>query len=316
MSEDYVDARGEKGNSQGSERRGFHYRPRSAAEWEARCNQLDDDDDEAEPRETSGAEGEGDQAVAFLAAWRPGGPWLLTAIDPDGGAPIETCEFTRAGSAQRWIDGRNGTRNIYFSPNRTRPGLARKARKEDIAAAEAAYVDIDPAKTADGERALELEQGDILDRLKGFALRPSAIVFSGGGLQGYWRYEAPVPIGGSEDVARLEAVNRDLREALGGDATHDVSRILRLPGTWNLPDRKKREAGRVPTLAEVIHFDPGLRYRFEELAEAAREASKASGAPDPESGDAEAAAPADRGDDSDALPVIDEELHQIIKLGY
>jgi hypothetical protein len=310
----------------------FNYRPRTDAEWEARLARLARfDDDELAAREISG-EGEssresGEQsAVAFLEAWRPGGPWLLTAITPDPtpGEHTETCEFSRASSVRRWIAGWNGKRNVYFHPNATRPGLQKKAGKADIVAVDTAFVDLDPPKTADGD--LAREQDRILDKLKGFVPRASGVVLSGGGFQAYWRYEMPVAVGGPADVARLEAVNLDLREALAGDATHDVSRILRLPGTLNLPDKKKREAGRVPVMAEVIFFDPQRRYRLEALAQAAREARNSSGAPhagkfEPRGGEGECPDPArgerehDSGAGAELESEVGPELAAIIRLG-
>lgn len=43
-----------------------------------------------------------------------------------------------------------------------------------------------------------------------------------------------------------------IAKALGGDNCHNVDRLLRLPGTINMPNAKKRAAGRVPTLARII----------------------------------------------------------------
>ena len=43
---------------------------------------------------------------------------------------------------------------------------------------------------------------------------------------------------------RVEAENRAIDAALGGDATFNIDRLLRLPGTLNFPNRKKRAKGR------------------------------------------------------------------------
>jgi hypothetical protein len=39
---------------------------------------------------------------------------------------------------------------------------------------------------------------------------------------------------------------------LDGDACWDIDRLLRLPGTVNYPNGKKRAAGRIPDLAALI----------------------------------------------------------------
>ena len=74
------------------------------------------DDDEAS------GNGTGPAAAAqadFLAQLRPGGPWVLVAIDPDRDNVIETVSLQRpedvTGFVQRW----NGKRNLYYSVNPT-----------------------------------------------------------------------------------------------------------------------------------------------------------------------------------------------------
>jgi hypothetical protein len=280
----------------------FTYRRRSDEEWEKRLNQRDDD--EPEPKETGG---DSAAAVAFLEGWRPGGPWLLSAIEPDG--PIETCEFSRPSSVRRWIDGWNGTRNLYYAVNRTRPGLTKKAAKSDVTQYVGPHVDLDPPKDC-GD--LAMAQAALLDRLKGYDPPPSGVVFSGGGYQGLWLLAEPEPITGPQDVARLEAVNRGIEKALGGDHCHNVDRILRLPGTINLPDQKKREAGRVPALAEVVYFDPNRRYRLDEFEFAAAAAD----APKEGRGSKQTSAEPRDYDNGSASPDLDDELAEIIRLGH
>lgn len=51
--------------------------------------------------------------------------------------------------------------------------------------------------------------------------------------------------------------------AIGGDHTHDISRILRIPGTWN---RKDQRNGRNPTPCELVELRPDRRYRLAEFA--------------------------------------------------
>jgi len=50
----------------------------------------------------------------------------------------------------------------------------------------------------------------------------------------------------------VENINKSLAQHLGGDHCHNIDRIMRLPGTINWPNAKKKEAGRVPVLATII----------------------------------------------------------------
>src|SRR5262249_7938927 len=73
-------------------------------------------------------------SVAFLEKLRPGGPWALTAIVPDGRPTTITAKTPK--EAQKFIRAHNGQRNLYFSVNPTRGILAKKAAKTDIATIE------------------------------------------------------------------------------------------------------------------------------------------------------------------------------------
>jgi len=50
----------------------------------------------------------------------------------------------------------------------------------------------------------------------------------------------------------------------GGDHCGNIDRIMRLPGTMNWPDKKKREKGREPALAKVINHVPENVYNLED----------------------------------------------------
>jgi len=186
----------------------------------------------------------------FLDNYRPGGPFVLTSIVPDG--KTETRTFTDSKEAEAWAIRQNETKNIYFHVNRTRGPLTAKAKKEDIAAVEYLHVDIDPRTGEDFEQ----ERARILRLLtaelpKGVPA-PSLVIDSGGGFQAFWRLAEPLNIDGDTDKAHeAERYNRALELAFGADSCHDVSRIMRTPGTMNWPNKKKRDKGREPREAEV-----------------------------------------------------------------
>ncbi len=195
-------------------------------------------------------------AVSFLQRFHPDGPWSLTAISPDKKV-IQTATFNpgQESACCQWIDDRNGKLNIYFSANRPMRDIRKKAEKTDIGEACCLHIDIDPRAGEDiGE-----EQERALRLLRAATPAPSVIVFSGGGYQAFWRLAEPVRIGGDLPQAEdFERYNIHLERQFGADNCHNVDRIMRLPGTINIPDAKKRKQGRVEALATLEEFNENV----------------------------------------------------------
>lgn len=175
-------------------------------------------------------------AVAFLKAISPN-RWDLAAIPPDDGRPeFRTFKPNEFSDAERWMEARQGIAGLYYTVNEVRNGLLhRKATKADIARVLHLHADIDVNDEA------------TLQRIRSFVPAPTVIVFSGGGYQPLWTLREP-----STEFDRVERINMAIAQALGGDHCHNVDRLLRLPGTINMPNAKKRAAGRVPTLARIV----------------------------------------------------------------
>jgi hypothetical protein len=147
------------------------------------------------------------EAVKFLEKLRPGGPWLLTAIVPDGPATTET--MYSAEEVRNFVREHNGQRNIYYSVNPARAEVWKKTAKIDIARIEFALADLDPRNDETAQQAKDR----YLDTLEQTQPHPTAIIDSGNGLQVLWRLDQPIilgePIGGEyspEDQARIEDV--------------------------------------------------------------------------------------------------------------
>jgi hypothetical protein len=212
-----------------------------------------------------------DVAVEFLEKSRPGGPWVLTAIVPDG--PTKTITARTADEVRNFVRAHNGKNNLYYSVNPTRKAMRKKAAKTDIAAIEYALADLDPAKGESPTAAKER----YLRQLETFEPRPTAIVNSGNGIQALWRLKEPINLGkpvrddkdkkfvfSPEDQARIDDVELRSAEMMRrldcpDTSTRNIDRILRLPGTINLPNAKKRRDGRTPCPAELIEFN-GAAY--------------------------------------------------------
>lgn len=210
-----------------------------------------------------------DQSIEFLHFWSPEGPWVLTAILVERkGIKTRTFHPGDEDAIVEWLQEVGEECNLYFHVNPVIRPVEKKATREDIRGLAWLHVDIDPRAGEDideeRERALRLLReppGDIPP--------PTAIVFSGGGYQGFWRLSEELPINGAE-VAYEEAkrYNQQLEVEFGADNCHNVDRIMRLPGTLNRPDKKKREKGRKVQLASVIELHADRVYDIGQFRQA------------------------------------------------
>jgi hypothetical protein len=198
-------------------------------------------------------------SIDFLQQWCKGGPWVLVAIDPNKkGLEGDTFSGNNLEGLRAWLEewGTKKRYNIYFTVNPCVRALKTKPSREHIASLSWLHVDLDPRAGED----LDAERKRIVALLsdptaKGLP-KPTALVFSGGGYQAFWRLREPHLLDGTpeayEDAKRY---NKQIELLLDGDNCHNVDRIMRLPGTINRPDPKKRKKGRVEVLAELIEFN-------------------------------------------------------------
>jgi virulence-associated protein E len=202
-------------------------------------------------------------AVTFLEDLRPGGPWVLTAIVPDSTTTPTTVTAHTPDDVEAFVREHNGKAGLYYSVNPTRTALSKKAAKTNITAIEYVLGDLDPAaiETSEAAKARYLEQLN-----GGFEPKPTAAIDSGNGIQGLWRLKERIvlgePINGkfsAEDQAKIDDVEAraaNVMRRLGSKAgTQNIDRILRLPGTTNLPNAKKRKEGRVACQTKLLWFD-------------------------------------------------------------
>ena len=214
--------------------------------------------------------GDTEAAIKFLQMFEPDGPWVLTAIPPHRkGIQTRTFHPHSLDQLREWIGNRNGYDNLYFHVNRPLTDLSKKAEREDLKEVRWLHVDVDPRV---GEP-VEEEQKRILalmtqKRPAGIPA-PTVIIFSGGGFQAFWRLDTPIIIDGQLEAAENAALyNITLERAFQGDNCHNIDRIMRLPGTVNIPDERKRLKGRRAALAYVVDFHDSRRYQLSEFAPA------------------------------------------------
>lgn len=62
---------------------------------------------------------------------------------------------------------------------------------------------------------------------------PTLVVDSGHGTHLYWRLIEATHFASDDDRAAFQSVVAGVGKLIGGDHTHDLARLLRMPGTWN-----------------------------------------------------------------------------------
>lgn len=193
-----------------------------------------------------------EKAVEFLKRLRPAGNWILTAILPDS-PTITTRTFLKKESLEMWdwIDAFQGTRNIYFTLNGVKDEVRSKPQKNQISELIAFHCDCDLRPNEDYTEG----RARILGKIKSFTPKPSFIIDSGNGYQPVFLLKEPIELNGTIEMAEeYETYNRQLEFLLEGDHCWNLDRILRLPGTINVPDKKKQKRGRVAVPATLVEW--------------------------------------------------------------
>jgi AAA domain-containing protein len=117
-----------------------------------------------------------------------------------------------------------GRGDVFHGVSTRKPG-EQSGIKENCFEALGIHTDVDFKETPE-ER--------FKERLEAFPHKPTIIVYSGNGAHGYWLFENPLRIDDSEEKRDfIEAVNRGVAKAFGGDDIHDITRVLRTPGRPN-----------------------------------------------------------------------------------
>lgn len=215
------------------------------------------------------------ETIDFLNQWFKEGICPLTAIKPDVRNSIETVTFASSKQAIMWINSHQGNANLYFMINPAKAPLQKKGTKSDVWVVKCLHVDIDPPAGVPLKQAQEA----ILARLNNFPIPPSIIVFTGGGYQAYWLLIEEILVRDLKHAEEIESYNKKLAEQLGGDNCHNIDRILRLPGTINVPDEKKRKKGREAATAYIVKADFSLRYHLESFSKSVQTPSHMTATP-------------------------------------
>ncbi len=132
--------------------------------------------------------------------------------------------------------------DVYFG---VCPRKEHKGNKGAVSRIHVLWLDLDAKDHQEGK-------SGILDKLRTFPLKPTAVVDSGNGFHVYWALKEP-----ETDKALVEAYLKALCQALGGDKSScEVARILRLPETFNRKDSAK------PLSVRVVQLNPEAQYNL------------------------------------------------------
>ena len=124
----------------------------------------------------------------------------------------------------------SGNINVYFGVN---PRVGRRGQKENIHFVTSFHAEIDYGSDGHKKKSVHANYDQALKSIQNFIFKPTAIIHSGGGFHCYWVLQEPLSVK-KYGIEAIEAVNKSLLKQLGGDpGTHDISRVLRIPGTYN-----------------------------------------------------------------------------------
>lgn len=215
-------------------------------------------------------------SIDFLKDLNPDGPWNLVAITPDH-VKTDEQQFALSGATfhtedekgmELWLKA-HPKDNIYYTLNPILRDIKSKPSRRDIKSMAWLHVDLDPRPRED----VAAEQKRILAQCEAMEPKPTKIIFSGGGYQALWRLDDPFEINGQESkFEEAKLYNLQLEIQFEADHCHNVDRILRLPGTINWPNARKREKGREPALAAVV-VSNDVSYPLASFAKAAQHQS-------------------------------------------
>jgi len=136
--------------------------------------------------------------------------------------------------------------NIYY-------GVALRGHEKQPTKVRTCWLDIDFKHFDDG--IMNIESKMLLNLLSS-GFNPNFIVKSGHGLHAYWTLDKY-----STSFDRIETINRKLALKFHGDRVHNIDRLMRLPGFFNMkhPDN--------PIMVEITHMCNTYGKKIEELEE-------------------------------------------------
>ncbi len=142
-------------------------------------------------------------------------------------------------------------------------GKFQRGEKKDIIGLPALYMDIDVAdKDAHEKQYLPPTIDAAVSLVHGHGIDPSIIVNTGHGIHTWWVFKEPLITDDPNQIYELELVNARLQATIQQraekqgwklDSTYDVTRVMRIPGTYN------RKIADKPKQVKII-YQTDVRY--------------------------------------------------------
>ncbi len=193
---------------------------------------------------------------------------LTVVIWVKGAEEKRTTYALTPAAAARTAEGAEG--DVYAGVGFAPPGAGktlgprRRPSKSQVAGIVGLWCDIDVNGGPEGKQGAAPDR-DAATELAHSLLPPTLLVDSGYGVQAYWLFDEPWLFSTGEERAGAQELEAKWLAALGAcvdwklDATHDPTRVLRVPGTFNLK-------GGLKAPVRLVHIDEDARYSIEDFA--------------------------------------------------
>lgn len=210
--------------------------------------------------------------AGFLALLYPDADFdgWLTFFTKTPGGKTATAAFHRSklADAEKWAMTQAKTANVWHGVclRKEKPAKNKRGKAEDVIAIPGIWLDLDVRGPGHAQKSLPATFDEALDFIKVLPLKPTVLVFTGGGIQAYWLFPEPMRLSTKADWTRAKNLSERWQRfiiAMGRergwelDNTSDLPRVLRLPGSYN---RKTDKPVLVTVPAE--HVDLAARYDF------------------------------------------------------
>ena len=157
---------------------------------------------------------------------------------------------------------------VYFGINRRSHllSIGERGGNGDVGNISIIGMDIDVSDPKEPDKELPQSQEEALTLLETFPLKPSFTISSGVGVHAYWALNEEIEIINDQERKDAQELVRSFYRGFAQfahpfkfDSTHDLSRMLRFPGSWNFKDPEN------PRQVVFLSENPERTYSISEI---------------------------------------------------